>query len=91
MTVWTWPSIAVRALHLQDVVRRGDRDDPRQVPAVGREVAVGRVDHVAGLKAGLLGRAAGKHPGDLDSPDTIGVDTRLFFNPERTTGAAALL
>ena len=80
--VWTLPSDAVRTVIFRTSFGRGDSDDPREVTSVGGEVAVSRMDHVTGVKTGPLGRATGKHPGDLDSPDTIRLNVWLFFDSE---------
>src|SRR5512135_1305944 len=64
-------------VHLEDVVGRRVGDDPRQIAALCGEIAVDRVDHVAGLKTGLLRRSPGIDFGDLHTPYPVEVDDRL--------------
>ena len=69
--------------HLEGTVGRNLRNDPGQVAVLLGGVAVGRVDHVANLQAGLLGGRAGV---DLNTcmPLPRRVSDRLLVDAEIT-------
>ena len=78
-TICTAPSSRRADVHLQYAIARDGRDDPGEVAALLSEIAVGRQNHIAGLKTRLLGRRTRIDPHDFH-PRAARVASRLFVD-----------